>query len=184
MNQAQWILLKDSMKKQAMSSTAENAGLIRGAIMTRQIKALTSTFANVFDMYLTEGLRSTRSQRAPKAGSSRARLVLWGVLCIQAVGLHSAEAKTTSTADMYKLYAHSRIVNYQQFQCFHKIITKESHWDVKAKNGSHYGLGQMRSTHYRDLDGFRQIDASIRYITKRYGSMCNAWRHHIKRNYY
>ena len=152
--------------------------------MTRQIKALTCGFTNVLAMYLTGALRSTRSQRAPKADSSRARLVLWGVLCIQAVGLHSAEAKTITTVDAYKLYAHSRIVNYEQYQCFSRIIYKESRWNVNAKNGSHYGLGQMRSTHYRELDGFRQIDASIKYITKRYGSMCNAWRHHIKRNYY
>ena len=147
-------------------------------------KALTSTFANVFDMYLTKALRSTRSQRAPKAGSSRARLVLLGVLCIQAVGLHSAEAKTISTADMYKLYAHSRLVDYKQFLCFNKIITKESRWSVSARNGSHYGLGQMRSVWYRDLDGYRQIDASIKYITNRYGSMCNAWHFHTQRNYY
>ena len=152
--------------------------------MTRQIKALTSTYINVLAMYLTDALRSIRSQRAPKAGSSRVRLVLWGVLCVQAVGLHSAEAKTITTVDAYKLYAHSRLVNYEQYQCFSRIIYKESRWNVNAKNGSHYGLGQMRSTHYRELDGFRQIDASIKYITKRYGSMCNAWKHHIKRNYY
>ena len=133
---------------------------------------------------LTDTLRSTRSQRAPKAGSSRQRLVLWGVLCIQAVGLYSAEAKTVNSVDMFKLYAHSRLVNYKQFQCFNQIITKESHWDVSARNGSHYGLGQMRSLHYKNLDGYRQIDASIAYITKRYGSMCNAWRFHQKRNYY
>jgi hypothetical protein len=155
-----------------------------GTSMTRRIKALTSTFANVFDMYLTKALRSTRSQRAPKAGSSRARLVLLGVLCVQAVSLHSAEAKTISTADMYKLYAHSRLVDYKQFLCFNKIITKESRWSVSARNGSHYGLGQMRSVWYRDLDGYRQIDASIKYITNRYGSMCNAWHFHTQRNYY
>ena len=147
-------------------------------------RPLTSTFINLIDRYLTRPVRSTRSHRAPKAGSSRQRLVLWGVLCIQAVSLHSAEAKQISTTDMYKLYAHSRIVNYKQFQCFNHIITKESRWNVKAVNGSHYGLGQMKSKHYRDLDGYRQIDATIKYITIRYGSMCNAWRHHIKRNYY
>lgn len=147
-------------------------------------KALTSGFTSMLDMYLTRPLRSTRSQRAPKAGSSRQRLVLWGVLCIQAVSLTNAEAKTVSTTDMYKLYAHSRIVNYKQFQCFNKIITKESHWNVSARNGSHYGLGQMRSTHYRDLDAYRQIDASIKYITNRYGSMCNAWRFHMRKDYY
>lgn len=148
------------------------------------IKALTSTFTSSLDMYLTEGLRSIRSQRAPKAGSSRGRLVLWGVLCIQALSLHTAEAKTVSTTDMYKLYAHSRIVNYEQFQCFNKIITKESRWNVNAVNGSHYGLGQMKSKHYRNLDAYRQIDATIKYIHGRYETMCKAWAFHQKRNYY
>ena len=147
-------------------------------------RALTSTFTNVFARRLTGRVRSTLSQRAPEAGSSQRSLVLVGVLCLSALGIQSAEAKQISTTDMYKLYAHSRLVNYKQFQCLNKIITKESHWNVSARNGSHYGLGQMRSTHYRDLDGYRQIDATIKYITIRYGSMCNAWRHHMKRNYY
>lgn len=149
--------------------------------MTRRIKALTCGFTNVFDMYLTQALRSTRPQRAPEADSSRGRLVLWGVLCLTALGLQSANA---NEIDSLKLYAHSRLVNDKQYECFKKIIYKESRWNVSAKNGSHYGLGQMRSQHYRNLDGFRQIDASIKYITIRYGSMCNALRFHTKRNYY
>ena len=149
------------------------------------IKALTSTFVNVFDMYLTRGLRSTRSQRAPKAGSSRGRLVLWGVLCLTAGCLQTAHAKEISTTDMYKLYAHSRLINENQYLCFVAIINKENRsWDVRARNGSHWGLGQMRSTWYRDLDGYRQIDATIKYITNRYGSMCNAKRHHDRKNFY
>lgn len=150
-----------------------------------RIKALTCGFIKSLDMYLTAPVRSTRLQRAPKAGSSQQRLVLWGVLCIQAVGLTSANAKEISTTDMYKLYAHSRIVNDKQYQCFIKIINKENRsWDVRARNGSHYGLGQMRSTWYRDLDGYRQIDATLKYITNRYDSICHAWHFHTKRNYY
>ena len=87
------------------------------------------------------------------------------------------EAKAVSQTDLLKLYAHSRIINYTQFRCFDALITRESHYNVAAKNGSHYGLGQMANAHYRTLDGFSQVDWSLRYITKRYGSMCNAWRH-------
>jgi hypothetical protein len=79
-------------------------------------------------------------------------------------------------SDLLKLYAHSRIINYEQFKCFDALITRESHWRVDAKNGSHYGLGQMRNAKYGRLDGFSMVDWSIRYITKRYGSMCNSWR--------
>jgi hypothetical protein len=86
--------------------------------------------------------------------------------------------------DHLKLYAHSRILDYKEFQCFNRIITKESRWSYTARNGSHWGLGQMRSKHYGTLDPFRQIDASLRYITNRYGTPCKAWDFHQQRNYY
>ena len=86
--------------------------------------------------------------------------------------------------DHLKLYAHSRILDYKEFQCFNKIITKESRWSYTARNGSHYGLGQMKSKHYRDLDPFRQIDATLKYITIRYQTPCKAWAFHQQRNYF
>lgn len=88
----------------------------------------------------------------------------------------TTEAKAVSQTDLLKLYAHSRIINYEQFSCFNALIQKESNWRVDARNGSHYGLGQMKNAKYGRLDGFSMVDWSIRYVTKRYGSMCNAWR--------
>ncbi len=96
----------------------------------------------------------------------------------------TVEAKAATQTDLLKLYAHSRIVSMEQFNCFNKIITKESRWSYLARNGSHYGLGQMRSTWYRDLDPYRQIDATIRYVIKRYQTPCKAWAFHQQRNYY
>tara|TARA_R110002126_G_scaffold10019_2_gene44901 strand:+ start:399 stop:968 length:570 start_codon:yes stop_codon:yes gene_type:complete len=98
-------------------------------------------------------------------------------------GVDTAHAANYSI-DHLKLYAHSRLLDYKEFQCFNKIITKESRWSYTARNGSHWGLGQMRSTHYRDLDPFRQIDATIHYITKRYKAPCKAWAFHMKHGYY
>jgi hypothetical protein len=86
--------------------------------------------------------------------------------------------------DAIKLYAHSQIVNDKQYQCFYKLITKESNWRVNAKNGSHYGLGQMRNVKYKNLDGFKQVDWSLRYQKHRYGSPCNAWRFWLKNGYH
>jgi hypothetical protein len=138
--------------------------------------------------YLTGALRSNRLKRAAEAVSARGRIDLMGkVYAITAVlsitGTLNANAANYSI-DHLKLYAHSRILDYKEFQCFNKIITKESRWSYVAKNGSHYGLGQMRSKHYRDLDPFRQIDASLRYITNRYQTPCKAWAFHQERNYY
>ena len=88
----------------------------------------------------------------------------------------SSQAKAATQTDLLKLYAHSRIVSMEQFNCFNALITKESNWRIDARNGSHYGLGQMRNAKYGRLDGFSMVDWSIRYIKGRYGSMCNAWR--------
>ena len=137
---------------------------------------------------LTKAIRFLREKRTALAVSSlKRRKRLWASIAILAVtsttGIHKANAANYSI-DHLKLYAHSRILDYKEFQCFNKIITKESRWSYRAKNGSHFGLGQMRSKHYRDLDPFRQIDATLRYITNRYKTSCKAWAFHQERNYY
>ena len=136
---------------------------------------------------LTGLLPSSSASERVCADSSLRRLVVWGGLCLSmallALQAQPAQAMTKSV-DHYKLYAHSRIINYEQYKCLSKIIYKESRWNPQAKNGSHFGLGQMRSEHYRTLDAYRQIDATIKYITLRYGSMCNALRFHLKNGYF
>lgn len=138
------------------------------------------------DTYLTSSVRSIAESERLKPCSSLRRIALLGALCCFTAGsliwVQPAEASTKE--DMLRLYAHSKIVNYKQYRCLDSIITKESHWNPNAKNGSHYGLGQMKSQHYRTLDPYRQIDATISYITKRYGSMCNAWRFHQRKDFY
>jgi hypothetical protein len=75
-----------------------------------------------------------------------------------------------------KLYAYNQM-SWKEFECFNWLIHKESSWNPKARNGSHYGLGQMRSTWYRDLSPKKQIKASIKYIHHRYGCPCKALHH-------
>jgi hypothetical protein len=159
-------------------------------LSTQVIHTLLNTPKNTLKLarYLTVALPSLRLKRAAIAVSSLERkrglgaaIALTATLSITSIP--EATAKNYSI-DHLKLYAHSRILDYKEFQCFNKIITKESRWSYVAKNGSHYGLGQMRSKHYRDLDPFRQIDATLKYITNRYGSSCKAWAFHQDRNYY
>jgi hypothetical protein len=136
-------------------------------------------------IYLTTMLPSSSASERVCAYSSLRRLAVVGILCLflSSMVLQMQPAQATNT-DQYKLYAHSRLINEEQYKCFSKIIYKESRWNHLAKNGSHFGLGQMRSQHYRNLDPYRQIDATIKYITHRYGSMCNAWRFHGKHGHY
>jgi len=83
-----------------------------------------------------------------------------------------------SKADMnLKLYAYNQM-SWKQFECYNWLIHKESNWNPKARNGSHYGLGQMRSTWYRDLNPYQQIRAHLRYLGHRYnGDACLALSH-------
>jgi hypothetical protein len=136
-------------------------------------------------MDLTLMLPSSSASERVCACSSLRSLAVVGILClfISSMVLQMQPAQATNT-DQYKLYAHSRLINEEQYKCFSKIIYKESRWNHLAKNGSHFGLGQMRSKHYRNLDPYRQIDATIKYITHRYGSMCNAWRFHQRVGHY
>jgi hypothetical protein len=137
---------------------------------------------------LTGAVRSNRLKRAAEAVSARGRIDLMGkffafTALLSTISIPAAESANYSI-DHLKLYAHSRILDYKEFQCFNKIITKESRWSYVAKNGSHFGLGQMRSKHYRDLDPYRQIDATIRYNVNRYQTQCKAWAFHQANGYY
>lgn len=139
------------------------------------------------EMYLTSRLRCHRLKRAAVADSSQERMQLTPLLCLILGSLLiqtiPAQAKEIST-DHLKLYAHSRIVSWKEFQCFNHIITKESRWNYKARNGSHYGLGQMRNIKYKHLDAYTQIDWTIRYITNRYKTPCRAWSFHERKGYF
>jgi hypothetical protein len=157
---------------QALSTSVQNLWTTRRA-HARVIHILTSNLTRLLASQLAgEPLRRIARMRS---------LVLVGVLCV--IGMTTANGSQYST-DQLRLYAHSRILIYSEFVCFNKIITKESRWSYTARNGSHYGLGQMRSKWYRDLDPYRQIDASLRYVTKRYQTPCKAWAFHQERNYY
>ena len=136
---------------------------------------------------LTE-LVPSRLVSEPVSRLARRRfLVVLGVLCIVGTtpAIATKEVKQTTSIDALKLYAHSRIINYKEFQCFNTLITKESNWRVEAinPNGNHFGLGQMRNTKYRNLDGYRMIDWSLRYIDHRYqGKICNGALAHWKKH--
>ena len=76
-----------------------------------------------------------------------------------------------------KLHAYNKL-SWSQFQCYNWLIYHESRWNYLARNGSHYGLGQMRSKWYGTLNPMKQIDAHLDYIKHRYsGDTCKALAH-------
>jgi len=145
--------------------------------------------AQDYARYLT-ALLPSRLVSEPVSRIARRRfLVVLGVLCLVGTtpAIATKDVITTTSIDSLKLYAHSRIVNYKEFQCFNQLITRESNWRVEAinPNGKHFGLGQMRNTKYQNLDGYRMIDWSLRYIQSRYaGSSCKAYAHWQKHGWH
>jgi hypothetical protein len=127
--------------------------------------------------YLTSLVRLTLSTRAPQGASSR-RVLLSGVLCLAWAIPSPTWASSITSKDNYKLYLHSRVVKDSQYQCAYALYMKESKFDSRAVNGSHYGIPQLRNKKLKNLDGYTQIDWGIRYIAHRYkGDWCLAYKH-------
>ena len=146
--------------------------------LKRTLNVASYLHALVRSMLVGEPLRRIARKRC---------LVLLAALCVVSTTPASATNDAKASIDALKLYAHSRIINYKEFQCFNTLITKESNWRVEAinPNGNHFGLGQMRNTKYRNLDGYRMIDWSLRYIAHRYsGSSCKAFAHWQKHGWH
>jgi hypothetical protein len=126
---------------------------------------------------LTSLVRSTLSTRAPWGASSR-RALLSGVLCLVVAIPSPTWADTQSSKDRFKLYLHSRVIKDKQYQCAYALYMAESKFDSRAKNGSHYGIPQLRNEKLKNLDGYTQIDWGYRYVKSRYsGDYCLAYKH-------
>lgn len=134
--------------------------------------------------YLTALVRSTLSTRAGRPVSSR-RASLTGALCLALAIPSPSYADTQSSKDNFKLYLHTRVIKDSQYQCAYKLYMKESKFDSRAVNGSHYGIPQMRNKKLLNLDGYRQIDWGIRYIKHRYkGDYCLAYKHYLDKGWH
>ena len=94
----------------------------------------------------------------------------------------------------YKQYILMTLNNLDQTYCLIDLYSKEnSQWNPKARNGSHVGIPQGRSTYLAKVDGIKQIQWGVRYIGNRYGwvdeanqipNACAAWNHFLKKGWH
>ena len=140
---------------------------------------LNRTFTNVLD---TSG---TLRARAPKG----LRASLKGAACLVAIAIGismPAEAGATNQAIAYvKELARYQLTDKQE-KCHNEIVFRESSWNPKAKNGSHYGLYQGKSKSLKNASTVKQWWWYWHYVTHRYGvtqydepDYCKAL-HHLK----
>ena len=124
--------------------------------------------------------RSILNRKAgpPKARPGRRRV--WATLLL--IALSSCFIKDYSVANdktnHYRQWAFVQLNNLDEFYCLDELYYKESRWNPKAKNGSHYGIPQGRSKWLATADGYKQVEWGIKYNNNRYGSMCKALEHY------
>lgn len=85
----------------------------------------------------------------------------------------------------WALVAMNHLVELEESQCWIELIWKESRFDPNAKNGSHYGLAQMRNDKVKRLTPRQQVKWHMRYLDHRYqGSACKALKHLLTRGWH
>jgi hypothetical protein len=130
-------------------------------------------------------LTASRRRRAGRPGSVRGGLYLRFIA--SAVALITINITSLSNANAYPLTAKqidwalvamNHLANLEESQCWVELIWKESSFNPKAINGSHYGLAQMRNSKVKDLSAREQVRWHMRYLDHRYqGSACKALKH-------
>jgi hypothetical protein len=75
-------------------------------------------------------------------------------------------------------------LNAKEFKCLNKLWYKESRWNHKAANphSTAYGIPQLLKM--TETNPLKQVDLGLKYIKHRYDNPCNAWKFHLKRNWY
>ena len=91
---------------------------------------------------------------------------------------------TARDVNNYKLYAHIKLHNANEYQCLVLLWDKESRWNPRADNpkSTAYGIPQLLKL--KAKDPYIQIDLGLKYIDHRYGSVCKAWSYHKRTGHY
>jgi hypothetical protein len=145
-------------------------------MMTR---LLTCGFVNGLDRHATlsasGGTIDGRRQGSSRWGRLLSILPL--TLIYLLLSLDISHARPAKDPMNYKLYAHNQLKDWDQFICLVELYERESNWSPVARNGSHFGIPQGRSTYLAKVGYKKQIDWGLRYIFNRYQTPCKAWSH-------
>ena len=137
----------------------------------------------VFDSHVTLSARAHQGLTAAPKDRGRRVAIAIGIALSMAMPL---DAQASNQAIRYvKDLAKYQLTDKQE-ACHHEIVFRESSWNPKAKNGSHYGLYQGRSNSLKNASTVKQWWWYWHYVTHRYGvteydepNYCNAL-HHLK----
>jgi hypothetical protein len=139
--------------------------------------------------YLTYMIPLNANSLSERKGDLRSRKIARFGLVISlslviTIAFQKNDVQALETTNHYRQWAFIQLNDLDQFYCLDELNYKESRWNPKAKNGSHYGIPQGRSKWLSKVDGYKQIDWQLKYIEKRYSNPCNALAHHKIKGWY
>jgi hypothetical protein len=182
----------------AESATLESASVAEQLGITADVSAAGTGEEAVRPL---EQLVASRSER--DAAATAARAAAEEAARVEAARVAEAEAAVArpgqgtsaavAPAGSYQDYAMGKLGGSgSEFTCLENLWGKESGWNPNAQNPSStaYGIAQFLDSTWagtgiaKTSDGYRQIDAGLIYIEKRFGSPCGAWSHSQSTGWY
>lgn len=121
----------------------------------------------------SEAVAHKATRRARKGKLARCWLVGIAIFIVNLCFVKTDSVAVDNSIMNLKLYAYNKFKTYEQFDCYNYLIHRESRWNYKARNNSHYGLGQMRNRMVLTLTPRGQIDLHMKYVAHRYGLVNN-----------
>ena len=133
---------------------------------------------------LTRALPSRRGGEPLRRLARNRVLVVAGVLCLNVVMTAYPSKAVNNTVEIYKLYAHTKLLNAKEFHCVNLLWTKESQWNPRSDNKHSTAFGIPQLLKMKETNPFKQIDLGLRYIYHRYSTPCKAWEFFKKKGHY
>ena len=133
---------------------------------------------------LTRPLRSILAVEPLMRVARMRSLVLIGGLLLFVNSPSAIAVSTARDVNNYKLYAHIKLHNANQYRCLELLWDKESKWNPRADNpkSTAYGIPQLLKLKARDP--YTQIDLGLKYIKHRYLTPCKALEFHKRTGHY
>ena len=146
-------------------------------------KTQAATFATLTQMK-SMSVMSSDTPNIPR----KLKWIWWGMIQSILVIAFNNNAYAINNNDIekekYKLYSHIKLTNHRQYLCLEQLWHLESKWNPLAdnKHSTAYGIPQLLKL--KTKDPYKQIDAGLIYIAKRYGTPCKALVYHLKHGNY
>jgi hypothetical protein len=138
---------------------------------------------NLFDWRGTLLARAHQGLTAGPIGTARRVAIAIGI-ALSMVSPIDAKANDLAIQQL-RIEANYQLTD-KQYTCHNEIVYRESRWNPRAKNGSHYGLYQGKSKSLKNASTIKQWWWYWHYVGYRYGwtqydepNYCKAL-HHLK----